>query len=334
MIPAVSILVPIYNVSNFIERCTHSLFGQTFEDIEYVFVNDCTPDDSVEKLQKVIEQYPSRKEWVKIIHHEKNRGLAAARNTAIDNSTGQYIAVVDSDDYVELDMIELMYQKAEEEQADMVVSDVFVEHENQTTILPSLLSDTKEEHFLDLLERRISKNIWSKLIRRKFYELPENRVPEGLNIYEDQHVVYRLFFCVNKVVKAQKPFYHYVQYNPNSITQKTTSLMFENYSRFWQLLDIFLKEKNIYSKYIDRIEYIKVSNKIGLLLQTNSYSLRKKYAWLFRDIEMKYFHKLHFGGKLMLFFTHYRMYFLAHLIHKLIWLKNKTKKLAHSKIIS
>ena len=324
MIPSVSVLVPVYNVSNFIERCAHSLFRQTFEDIEYVFVNDCTPDDSVEKLQKVIEQYPNRKERIKIISHEKNRGLAAARNTAIDNSTGQYLAVVDSDDYVELDMVETLYKRANEEEADLVVSDVLIEHGNETTILPSLLSDTKEEHFLDLLERRISKNLCSKLVRREIYVLPENRVPEGLNIYEDQHVVYRLFFCANKIIKEHKPLYHYVQYNPSSITQKATRQMFENYTRFWKLLDVFLKEKNIYNKYIERIEYIKVSNKVALFIQTNSYKLRKQYAWLFRDIEMKYFYKLHLSGKLMLFFTHYRMYFLAHLTQKLIGLKNNS----------
>ena len=321
MMPAVSILVPVYKVSNFIERCAHSLFQQTFDDIEYIFINDCTPDDSIEKLQKLIEQYPNRKDRIKIIHHEKNRGLAAARNTAIDNSTGQYLTVVDSDDYIELDMIELMYRKAEAEQADMVVCDIFVEHQNKTTILPSLLSNTKEEHFLDLLERRISKNLCSKLVRREIYALSENRVPEGLNFYEDQHVVYRLFFCADKIVKVHKALYHYVQYNPYSLTQKITSHLFDNYIQFWQLLDVFLKEKHIYDKYIDRIEYTKVLNKIDLLIQTDSYGLRKQYAWLFRDIEMKYFHKLYFGKKMMLFFTHNRMYILAHLTHKLIWLK-------------
>ncbi|MDR0829587.1 MAG: glycosyltransferase, partial [Prevotellaceae bacterium] len=115
MTPAVSILVPIYKVSAYIERCAHSLFQQTFENIEYIFVNDCTPDDSIEKLQKIIEQYPNRKPFVKIIHHKKNRGLAETRNTALYNSTGKYIQHIDSDDYIELNMIEEMYKKAIEE---------------------------------------------------------------------------------------------------------------------------------------------------------------------------------------------------------------------------
>jgi glycosyltransferase involved in cell wall biosynthesis len=323
MTPAVSILVPVYNVSNFIERCAHSLFQQTFDDIEYVFVNDCTPDDSIEKLQKVIEYYPDRKPFIQIINHKKNRGSTAARNTAIDNSIGRYITVVDSDDYIELDMIELMYSQAEEEQADMVVSDMLIEYKNRITILPSLLSNTKEEHFLDLLEGRISKNLCSKLVKREFYELPENRVPEGLNIYEDQHVVYRLFFCVDKVVKAQKPFYHYIQYNTLSVTQKVTRQMFENFIQFWQLLDVFLKEKNIYNKYIDRIEYIKVSNKIGLFVQAGSYGFCRQYAWLFRDFEMKYLKELRRGEKLAIIFTHFKLYFFTHLVVKFIHWKNR-----------
>ena len=96
----VSILVPIYGVERFIERCARSLFEQTYPNIEYVFVNDCTADRSVEILKELVEDYPGRKDAVKIISHEKNRGLAAARNTALENATGVFICHVDSDDWV------------------------------------------------------------------------------------------------------------------------------------------------------------------------------------------------------------------------------------------
>ncbi len=148
MTPAVSILVPVCNVSDYIERCAHSLFQQTFYDIEYVFVNDCTPDDSIEKLQKIIEQYPNRKPFVKIIHHDKNRGVAAARNTAIDNSSGKYLQHIDSDDWVELDMIETLYNKAETEQADIVVSDILMEKKNGTFYEKEIIDDEKRKKII------------------------------------------------------------------------------------------------------------------------------------------------------------------------------------------
>ena len=86
----VSILVPVYGVEKYIERCARSLFEQTYENLEYIFVDDCTPDKSIEILKRVIEDYPNRKNQVRIIHHEHNRGLAAARNTALDAATSEF----------------------------------------------------------------------------------------------------------------------------------------------------------------------------------------------------------------------------------------------------
>ena len=88
----VSVCIPVYGVEKYIERCARSLFEQTMTDgIEFIFVNDCTKDNSIEILEKVLEEYPHRKEQVKIIHHEKNRGLVAARNTGLEHATGDYI---------------------------------------------------------------------------------------------------------------------------------------------------------------------------------------------------------------------------------------------------
>ena len=107
-IKKVSILVPVYGVEKYIERCARSLFEQTYDNIEYIFVDDCTKDRSIVILQKVLEGYPNRKNQVKILHHEKNRGLSAARNTALDASTGDYLMHVDSDDYLRKDAVLLL----------------------------------------------------------------------------------------------------------------------------------------------------------------------------------------------------------------------------------
>ena len=100
----VSILVPVYGVEKYIERCARSLFEQTYENLEYIFVNDCTPDKSMEILMRVMEDYPNRKGNVRIFHHEHNRGLSAARNTALDAATSPFVTHVDSDDYLDCDV--------------------------------------------------------------------------------------------------------------------------------------------------------------------------------------------------------------------------------------
>ena len=107
----VSILVPIYGVEQYIDRCARSLFEQTYPNLEYVFVNDCTKDRSVEVLRKVLEAYPEKGNAVKIVDHERNRGLAAARNTALAHATGEFVCLVDSDDWLELNALELLVNK-------------------------------------------------------------------------------------------------------------------------------------------------------------------------------------------------------------------------------
>ena len=102
----VSICVPIYGVEQYIERCVRSLFEQTYENIQYIFVNDCTKDKSIEILQQLLVQYPHRESQVHIITHDRNRGLGAARNTAVDAATGEFLFHVDSDDYIDVTTID------------------------------------------------------------------------------------------------------------------------------------------------------------------------------------------------------------------------------------
>ena len=322
----VSILVPIYNVSNYIERCAHSLFQQTFDNIEYIFVNDCTPDDSIEKLQKVIEQYPNRKEQIKIVHHERNRGLAATRNTAVDNSTGKYIQHIDSDDWIELDMIETMYNKAEAEQADIVVCDFFFERKNTKEILCDFVPQHRKDYFYSMVENSATKGyLWNKLVNKKLYELPDCRSIEGLNLLEDRQVTTRLYYYAEKIVKIDKAFYHYNKMNPNAITASKTSMDYENVILFYELLEEFLQEKGLLKNFAGIIECQKATWKVNLLMQTKKITLRKKYAYLYRDIEMKHISKFRRGEKIVLFFTHYGCHLLAHFAYLLIIFKNRER---------
>lgn len=110
--PKISIIIPVYGVEKCIERCARSLFEQTLkEGIEYIFIDDCTPDKSIEIVKRVLEEYPERKEQVKIVRHEHNRGVAAARNTALDAATGEFVFFVDADDWIENATIETLVSK-------------------------------------------------------------------------------------------------------------------------------------------------------------------------------------------------------------------------------
>ena len=115
--PLVSVLVPIYNVDPYIEQCARSLFEQTYDNLEFIFCDDCSPDASIQKLKEVMKEYPQRLEQIRIIYHERNRGSAAARNTLIDNCKGDFLFWVDSDDWVDTNAIERLVIKQKEKDA-------------------------------------------------------------------------------------------------------------------------------------------------------------------------------------------------------------------------
>ena len=113
--PKISVLIPVYNVEKYVERCILSVLNQTLqEEIEVIIVNDCTLDRSMIVIDKVLENLSeSRKQLIKIINNKKNKGIAFTRNEALKYATGEYILQIDSDDYLETDMIEKMYNKDE-----------------------------------------------------------------------------------------------------------------------------------------------------------------------------------------------------------------------------
>ena len=103
--PTVSVAVPVYAVERYIDRCARSLFEQTYDALEFVFVDDVSPDASIEILSSLVKEYPARAAAVKMVRHPVNRGLSAARNTALEHCAGEFITHVDSDDYLEPDAI-------------------------------------------------------------------------------------------------------------------------------------------------------------------------------------------------------------------------------------
>ena len=199
--PLVSVLVPVYGVEKYIERFARSIFEQTYENLEIIFVNDCTPDSSIEVLRRVLNDYPSRIPQTKIIDHDRNRGLAAARKTALLASSGYYIQNYDSDDYVDVDMIQQMVALAQREDADIVICDYKQVYESDLhydyiKVAPSL---QLEKCLLQILSGRVHSGVWNKLIKRSLYVENEIFPIEGLNLCEDLAVMYRLVYYAKMI---------------------------------------------------------------------------------------------------------------------------------------
>lgn len=222
----VSIVIPVYNVAPFIERCARSLFAQTYPDIEFIFVDDASPDNSIEILQRVITDFPARKNQIRVLHNSQNKGLAATRFVGIDTANGDYILNVDSDDWIEPTMVEEMIEAAINFDADMVCCEAILHlKDNEIAYNYPYDEETQECGLLRLYVSNHYAAIWNKLIRKSLFAKHNIRYYAGIDFGEDTALTYRLRYFSKKTIIVHKKFYHYNQANSDSMM---TSQCYEN----------------------------------------------------------------------------------------------------------
>lgn len=211
----VSVIIPVYGVERFVERCIRSLLEQTLQEIELIVVDDCSPDNSVAIIQRVVGEYPHR--LVKFITHETNKGLPAARNTGLAIARGEYIFHCDSDDFVEPDMLETLYDAAKEKDADIVWCDWFLSFEKNERYMKQPQYASSMEALKGMLSGVMKYNVWNKLIRRRLYTDYAISFPAGYGMGEDMTVI-KLFAYAQTVAYIPKAFYHYVKLNTTAFS--------------------------------------------------------------------------------------------------------------------
>lgn len=307
MNPKVSILVPIYNVSSFIDKCSISLFEQTFEDIEYVFVNDQTQDDSLIKLEKIIDKYPNRKSRVKIINHEFNKGLAAARNTAIENASGEYILHVDSDDYINTKIVELMYSKAIDDNSEIVVCNFLLEWNNVKTIAFQSIGINKVDFIQSMLSASTMVGLVNKLIKRSLYTVNGIKSIEGINLGEDFVTTPRLVYYAKGVSKVDLALYHYNQTNINSYSKNLNKKNIDDVIFVLEELTRFFEEKEDYDLYKNYLLQGKLRKKIELIFNSDPVYWNELTEVLQETNEINDFHFLNVREKIIYFFIKHNM---------------------------
>lgn len=214
--PAISVIVPVYKVSQFIGRCAVSLMEQTFEDVEYIFVDDCSPDDSRSRLEAVISKYPQRN--VRILTHGRNSGLPSARKTGFEASTGRFIYHCDGDDWVEKDMLEKMYMAAVKNGADFVYCDFYLTFSDNERYMHNPAYSTPDEMLRrGFLSGDCKYNWWNKLASRELYsgvEFPVDYFRGG----EDM-VVIGMLARAHRLAYVPEALYHYVKTNAGAISE-------------------------------------------------------------------------------------------------------------------
>ena len=217
--PKVSVIVPVYRVEKYIERCARSLFEQTLDDMEYIFVDDHTPDGSMDVLNKIIEEYPSRADAVKIIHNPENLGLPKTRKAGIENASGEYIAHCDSDDWVDKDLYAGMYDEAVTTNSDIVICDIATVSGSGITYRKGIRGSDIRAFIISLLHQEAPVSMLNKLIRRSVYDA--GYICPSDNMGEDMATTLQLVRHCRSVSSVEGTYYYYDGTSP-SITRNET----------------------------------------------------------------------------------------------------------------
>lgn len=286
--PLVSICVPIYGVETYIEKCARSLFEQTYANIEYIFVDDCGTDKSISILQQVCQAYPQRQDQVHVIRHEKNRGLAAARNTAVENAHGEFIIHVDSDDWVETQMVELLVQTQQQTNADIVSGNAIAHYNGYTRTLIEPEYTDRDAMIKGMLELTIDHAIWRRLIRTTLYRQNGIRAIEGANIGEDHQVMPQLTYYAQSFARCEKIVYHYNCMNINSYVHDAGKKEFNRKkyncdNRSIDILEAFFESVGEQT-YIDLLEEIKARHIYRSFFPVLRYGEKDFYYILSQDL--------------------------------------------------
>ena len=247
----VSVIVPIYNEEKNLKRCIESLINQTYKNLEIILINDGSTDNS----KKIIDSYKDKRI---VAIHKKNTGIGDTRNTGIAKSTGDYIMFVDSDDYIELNYVEVLLKSLNENKADLAISNYYLDTPNKTyeIDLKNLgITSIKEDE--DLL-CKINLSPWNKLYKKDLIINNNNKFPYKVK-YED------VPFVVEAVIKASK-----ISFVPNYLYHYVIKKSGETITRDERIFDI-ITICAIVEKKLNQIDYV---NKTNFFVKVLSYYLK------------------------------------------------------------
>lgn len=316
--PKISIIVPVYNVEKYLKDCIESILNQTFKDFELILVNDGSTDNSLE-ICKYYKKIDSRI----LIIDKNNGGLSSARNAGLGIAKGDYIAFVDSDDYIHPQMYEILYHEIIKQKADVSMCDFKKVYELDRRLLEQKFITYKESHVLnnkEALSQLGEQNAVTYIIAcNKLYA---SRVFEDIRfkdriVHEDEYIIHRVLYKLNKLVYVKEKLYFYLQ-REGSIMDKKTSINDIDYLlacsdrvRFfhekdlidlknkWQKLYLwkfFYEYPTLYKLYQNNKKLFILKNDfrklLGILLRSDEYPLKEKCSWIIFAINSNIYYKL------------------------------------------
>lgn len=241
----ISVIVPIYNVENYLEKCISSILAQSYTNLEILLVDD----GSTDSCSKICDNFANLDSRI-IVIHKKNGGLSDARNVGIESSTGDYILFVDGDDYVSVDLCGVLLENLLNSDSDISICNFYWKYKSQMQIDVLPVSEGGILYKEEILEKTFVPNsvtmivAWNKLYRRSLFFTKERiRYPIGI-LHEDEFTTFRLLYTAKKIILVDRPLYYYVQ-RKNSITSSFNERNIKDYS---EVVSFYLRWSNEFAK--------------------------------------------------------------------------------------
>lgn len=292
--PKVSVIVPVYRAEPYFGKCLRSLFEQTLDEVEYIFIDDCSPDGSIPLLEKTAETLsPQRRSQVRIIRQPENRGVAAARSAGMEAATGEYVIHCDADDWVDTDAYETMYALAKEKQADIVCCDFVCEFAHRQQTVKYDYTEETPAILRASVPSTLNSSLWNKLIRRELYTAHTIRPFEGINMNEDLGLTLRLRYLSRKTLVIPRAFYHYNRQNESSMIAIPKRSYVEERIECARLLDKWFAAQTDGSQYTALLDAVKFLSKAGFFAYAQirdiarwkqTYPETNRAVWRYRTI--------------------------------------------------
>lgn len=249
--PLVSVIIPVYNSELYLERCLHSIISQSFQHIEIIAIND----GSIDKSQEILLDYAKKDSRIQIIT-QPNHGTGYSRNKGIYHSSSEFILFVDSDDSIELNTIELLYNEIAFSDADLVFMRCkYISNQNHIDKFSPILSDTNKWNiFSSILANNFTPSACLFIARKNLYIQNKILFPEA-NFYEDPYTTYKLVYFSRKISYIDQALYNYYYQNVSSVTNALTPIHIRNIIDMMASPYTFLHQNNLFIKY--KIAYFK-----------------------------------------------------------------------------
>lgn len=275
----ISVVVPVYRVEAYLNRCVDSILAQTFTDFELILVDDGSPDN----CGKICEEYAEKDSRIRVVHRQ-NGGLSAARNSGIDIARGEWITFIDSDDWIHPDYLRVLYDAVKKYGADVASGSYEAVREgdevNDGAINPDITEENTEDFWVN--NRTNATVAWGKLYRRSFFN--ELKYPVG-RYHEDEYVTYRILFSREKIAVVDAPIYRYF-YNESSISRMNYIKRLPDILEAFKQHEEFFKDSPWTNAYRLEVEkYAEAySNAIWLLKNKKDEAAKRKTAELREEL--------------------------------------------------